>query len=233
VSNLILLLDLSHSLVLSGSRRLYNSIFPYVGSVFYNVMAWLLKKGHYLPDKSSAVTSSNGPLNSSGFSGHSSAGQYHWADLLTSYIEIIAIVALTFMILMVGFYFIKRLLRQRNGSFAPTFPEISFSRLSIKLGALFKRFGILMLLFKPGQVGIDLLYQGLLYWGKRKHVVREDFETPYEYCDRLSISFPKHRERFLQITDAYVRYRFGLESPKPLQLRELCLSFRQLLRHPF
>lgn len=233
VSILILLLDLSHSLMLSGSQQLYNSIFPYVGLLFYNAITWLLKKGHYLPDQSSSVTSSSAPLSSSGFSGHSSAGQPHWIDLLASYIDIIAIIALTLMSLAVGFYVVKRLLRKRNCSSAPAFPEVGFSGLSIKLGTLLKRFGVLMLLFKPGQVGIDLLYQGLLYWGKRKNVAREDFETPYEYCNRLSISFPRHRERFLQITDAYVGYRFGQESPEPLQLKELCRSFRQLLRHPF
>lgn len=230
----ILLLDFSHSFMLSGSQWIYNSIFPYLGLVFYNAITWLMKKGHYLPDQKSSVTGSAESVSSSNYSSQNSVSDSHWIQLFSSGISVFAAIVLTIVLLVVVFYFAKVLLKKRSFSSTPGSPvNISFSRLITKLINRFKRFGIIMLLMQPGKLGIDLLYQGLLYWGKRKNVVREDFETPYEYCNRLSTLFPRHRERFLQITDAYVRFRFGQQYPDRRRLQALRSAFRQLLRHPF
>ena len=230
----VLLLNFSHSYMLSASQWLYDSTFPYLGLVFYSVITWLLKKGHYLPDQRSSTIGSAEATNSANFGSHNSPLNSHWMQLLSSAIGVVAAILLAIVILLLGFYLVKYLLRKR--SFSPvsgSSGNINYSWLSIKLINLLKRLGIIRLLLQPGKLGVDLLYQGLLYWGKRKNMGRKDFETPYEYCSRLGTSFPRQQERLLQITDAYVRFRFGQHAPEPARLRELRSAFRKLFKPPF
>ena len=77
------------------------------------------------------------------------------------------------------------------------------------------------------------LYKGLLWEGQASGRPRRPHETPFGYAARLERALPGEREQIQQITDEYVRHRYGhaaVPEERTMLLNRLWRRLRQALR---
>jgi hypothetical protein len=74
------------------------------------------------------------------------------------------------------------------------------------------------------------LYTALAGWGRRSGLKRSASETPYEYGERLSASFPGQAENFQAITRAFTLECYAQKTLPRSQMETAWLAWRRLCR---
>ncbi len=135
---------------------------------------------------------------------------------------VIGIVVVIFAILILALLYslirwmISRLLKRTGGDAvqASYDPFAYWKRLLAWIKDRFGKLGLpkwmesLAVIFLPHRMTIQLVYRQLLRWGALKRRPRKIQETPYDYCERLAVSFPEVSVIMEKITSSYVEYRY-------------------------
>lgn len=202
---------------------------------FLKILIRLLSFGHLVPESSL----SHPPETKISGQGSFVSSEGHWLNTIINYIIIIGatliVLAITFIIVYYMYRLLKYLWLTKNPNTLQTSYEHSsqnwLKKLLNTIRYWFRKLLSLIPLTlhnKLKEVEIALAYQALLHWGDQHKRPRFRFETPYEYCTRLSQYFSKKASTLKLITDIYVLHYYGAKDKLPLSKREIYFTLRVL-----
>lgn len=203
---------------------------------FLAVLIWVFRRGHMIPQASSAPDSTSP---SESLAEASSFTPSSWMNQMGLFLLESAGILLALGILLLISYlvyrFLRILFRLRDPGPNWTSAERSEPGWKVLLNLLASWLHLLKTTLAwsiaPSwrtKAGIRESYQTLQRWGKQHHLPREPYETPHEYLARLRQHFPSKTDSLNLITDAYVRHTYGNPNSFEPRLSDLLRALQNL-----
>lgn len=199
----------------AGSQWLYNNSTPVLKNFFTRIFHLFLNKTHLLPEDNTPGAGVSLPSGSSpSGAGNAPAVNPEWLQTANSVLIWIGIIALSLLALVLIINLLGWLFKTRRSAPAdrpsnhPYLLQFWFFLLD-KIKQFFIQAEVLWWTYFPRSLSINQAYRYLLYWGKRHNLPREQYETPYEYCERLAHAHPQQRPHLESITLNYVSSYYG------------------------
>lgn len=211
-------------------------IFNWFKDIFLKGLSWFLKLGHDVRQEPQAQ-SANTPSVNLAETPIFSEGSWLSAivQMLIRFSTSLIILLLASIIVYLVYRLLKSLWNKSTAGSPSSSSEWNFRAwwIQIRRRLLYwSNRGLQSLTFfvrgRPGEAGITQAYQALLDWGARHKHPRFSFETPFEYCTRLTKHFPKQANNILIITETYILHYYGARNISSPENRKVSLALRQL-----
>jgi len=208
---LLLPLSLTVGLMLPFMNNIAGNIYQiatpaliFARDLFARILFFLFKRGNLVQDRGTTSTTVNNTQDS--LSSQASNVPV-WLEYIFKIIGWFVLIVIFIIVVFLMLYLLKRillkLLKVEKASLERGHPKSWLSWLKSMLNS-FKQYwhkvGINIFLFLPRKIGVYQAYNALLYWGASRKYPREKQETPYEYCQRLSVCFPQQETNLEVIT---------------------------------
>ncbi|MEG6523715.1 DUF4129 domain-containing protein [Desulfotomaculum sp. 1211_IL3151] len=190
----------------------------YLVNILAIILKFLLGKNDMVPQRTDVVSESSTTELKTEFMMDKTSGETSFVVEIMLYL----LIAGMLIALIVGIlYLLGRIWRKAGQTQTPqkfVLPRVKIIPILI---SLLRKIYLLASLFLPVKYGVGEAYYYLLKWASQRNYPKAEWETPYEFCNRLCKQFPRHIGIFKIITDNYVQYSYGHKQITSKESREL------------